>query len=76
MDCGYILLFCLLITVARGKKDTGCPYDFSVYVYPLPSDIGPVKQAEEARVNKSYHVCQKCILEQFALEYVMVSCSF
>ena len=48
----------------------GCPHDFKVYVYELPSNLASVRLAEEARTNKTLHVCQKCILEQFALEYV------
>jgi len=72
MHALYILLFYLFSTATHGERESGCPYDFSVYVYPLPVDIGPVKLAEEARTSKKYHVCQKCILEQFALEYVMV----
>jgi len=48
-----------------------CPYDFKVYVYDLPDHIPSVKYAAEARGNKTLHVCQKCILEQFALEYIV-----
>lgn len=49
----------------------GCPYDFKVYVYPIPSSVLALKISEEARHNGTLHVCQKCILEQFALEYIM-----
>jgi len=48
-----------------------CPYTFKVYVYPLPPSIEPIQKAYEARVNKTFHVCQKCIYEQFALEYIV-----
>jgi Exostosin family len=48
-----------------------CKYDFTVYVYPLSPNLSPLKLAEEARHNQTYHVCRKCIFEQFALEYVL-----
>jgi hypothetical protein len=56
--------------VAKENIDS-CPYDFKVYVYPIPTSIGALKISEEARHNGTLHVCQKCILEQFALEYIM-----
>jgi hypothetical protein len=40
-------------------------------VYPLSLALGPLRLAEEARRNGTYHICQKCIYEQFALEYVI-----
>jgi len=53
------------------KQQSGdCPYQYKVYVYPLDSQLPVVRLAEEARTNRSMHVCRKCILEQFALEYV------
>lgn len=48
-----------------------CPYEFKVYVYELPSTLASVRLSEEARKNKTLHVCQKCILEQFSLEYII-----
>lgn len=48
-----------------------CKFNFKVYVYDLPSDLLALKISEEARRNKTYHICQKCILEQFSLEYIM-----
>ena len=48
-----------------------CQYDFKVYVYPIPSSIFSIRISEEARRNGTLHVCQKCILEQFALEYIL-----
>jgi hypothetical protein len=48
-----------------------CPYDFKVYVYDLPDHIPSVRYGVEARKNKTLHVCQKCILEQFSLEYIV-----
>ena len=50
----------------------GCKYDFKVYVYELPPHLASVRYAEEARKKRSLHVCQKCILEQFSLEYILV----
>ena len=48
-----------------------CKYDFSVYVYEIPKSLRSIQVSEEARTNKSLHICQKCILEQFALEYIL-----
>lgn len=48
-----------------------CKYRFKVYVYPIPQTIRSLSISEEARRNRSLHVCQKCILEQFALEYII-----
>ena len=48
-----------------------CPYDFKVYVYGIPGDLPSVRLGREARTNSSLHVCQKCMLEQFALEYIV-----
>jgi hypothetical protein len=47
-----------------------CKYGFKVYVYPIPFSISSIRISEEARKNKTLHVCQKCILEQFASEYI------
>ena len=61
-----------LLSNKDGYRRTGdCKYDFKVYVYPLPGHLAPVRLAEEARRNKTLHICQKCILEQFSLEYVV-----
>lgn len=48
-----------------------CPYDFKVYVYDIPSDLSSVKLAEDARISQTLHICKKCILEQFSLEYIL-----
>lgn len=48
-----------------------CQYDFKVYVYPIPKELPSYRIAAEARTSKSLHVCQKCILEQFSLEYII-----
>ena len=65
-------VFLVVLGAKSGMASGDCPYDFKVYVYDIPADIGPVKLAEEARSKKQYHVCQKCIMEQFALEYIIV----
>ena len=54
-----------------GAAGAACPYDFKVYVYSLPPELDSVRLAAEARRNRTLHVCQKCILEQFALEYII-----
>lgn len=51
---------------------SNCKYDFKVYVYPLDYLLTPIVHSEEARANNTYHVCKKCIFEQFALEYVIL----
>ena len=66
-----ILLSLPVFECTQGDRSTFCPYDFKVYVYPLASTLSPIRLAEEARRNRTYHVCQKCIYEQFALEYVV-----
>ena len=48
-----------------------CQYDFKVYVYELPPDIPVVRLGNEARANYTLHVCRKCMLEQFGLEYIV-----
>ena len=48
-----------------------CKYDFKIYVYEVPSYIPSIRFGREARANETLHVCKKCILEQFALEYIM-----
>lgn len=48
-----------------------CPYSVKVYVYDLPTELPSVRLAEEARRNGTLHICHKCILEQFSLEYII-----
>jgi hypothetical protein len=48
-----------------------CKYRFKVYVYPIPTVLPAVQIGEEARRNGTLHVCRKCILEQFALEFII-----
>jgi hypothetical protein len=59
--------------VVEIKKDatSTCPYRFKAYVYPIPTELAAFRFGEEARRNRTLHVCHKCILEQFSLEYIM-----
>ena len=70
----WLHAFLLLVSAKNREVTTAppCPYDFTVYVYDLSPDLSPLRLAEEARRNRTFHVCQKCIFEQFALEYVLV----
>lgn len=54
-----------------GASTAACQYDFKVYVYDIPADLNAIRISEEARRNQTLHVCHKCILEQFSLEYIM-----
>lgn len=56
---------------SSSSSSSSCPYSIKVYVYELPATLKSVHLAEEARTNKSLHICQKCILEQFAVEYIV-----
>lgn len=58
-------------TATTVVQQRGCPYDFKVYVYDAPQNLPSIQLAQEARRNLTLHVCQKCILEQFALEYII-----
>jgi hypothetical protein len=42
-----------------------CEFKFKLYIYELPPNL--IANAESARANSTYHVCRKCIFEQFAL---------
>lgn len=42
---------------------------FKVYVYDLPRQL--IQRGIDARTNKAYHVCRKCIFEQFSLEFII-----
>ena len=57
--------------IAVHSSERACMYDFKVYVYELPSTLGSIQLGHEARQNRTLHVCQKCIFEQFALEYII-----
>lgn len=59
-----------LLTFERSSSQK-CKYDFKVYVYEVPWTIPSVRLAAEARVNRTLHVCKKCLMEQFALEYIV-----
>ncbi len=51
------------------KTNKDCEFDFKLYIYELPPHL--IQNAEDARKNGTYHVCRKCIFEQFALEYIV-----
>jgi hypothetical protein len=53
------------------QPNASCKYDYKVYVYDIPQSLNSIKISEEARKNQTLHICQKCILEQFALEYII-----
>ena len=59
------------LTPSERSNSQKCKYDFKVYVYEVPWILPSVRIAAEARVNKTLHVCKKCILEQFSLEYII-----
>lgn len=42
---------------------------YSIYIYDIPNHL--LSNSEQARRNNSYHVCKKCIYEQFSLEYII-----
>ncbi len=46
-----------------------CDSEIKVYVY----EIAPAlhERGEAARKNGEYHICKKCIFEQFSLEYIV-----
>lgn len=46
-----------------------CQELFQIYVYDIPKQL--LTNSEDARQNKSYHICKKCIYEQFSLEYIV-----
>eukprot|EP01040_Poterioochromonas_malhamensis_P001367 gene1367-1448_t len=54
------------------QQSPKCKYSFKVYVYDIPSNLAALKISEEARQNGTLHVCRKCILEQFSLEYIVL----
>lgn len=51
------------------ESSTACLSELKVYVY----EIAPAlhERAETARKNGEYHICKKCIFEQFSLEYIV-----
>ena len=55
----------------QSKHENLCPYKFKVYVYEIPTELESVRIGEEARRNQTLHICHKCILEQFSLEYIV-----
>lgn len=59
------------LSTSERSNSQKCKYDFKVYVYEVPWILPSVRIAAEARVNQTLHICKKCILEQFALEYIV-----
>ena len=55
----------------NSNNNAKCPYKFKVFVYPLVPSLPSFRFSEEARINKTLHICQKCIFEQFSLEYII-----
>lgn len=64
-----VLLLLLLLSLIYCSARRECDSPFKVYVYELPPSL--VALAENARKTGEYHVCKKCIYEQFALEYIV-----
>ena len=58
-----MLLLTTLITASN------CNSKLRIYVYDIPEQLSVL--AESARKNAEYHICKKCIFEQFALEYII-----
>ena len=52
-------------------KSSSCPYTFKLFIYPFEHLLPSFQLAEQARRNQTYHVCHKCIYEQFSLEYIV-----
>ncbi len=59
----------VLISLNVVHIEGSCEVSFNVYVYPISDQL--LKNAEDARKNRTFHVCKKCIYEQFALEYII-----
>ena len=58
-------------SLVEATRTSKCLFDFTVYVYPVSEQLSSLRVAEEARRNRTLHVCRKCILEQFSLEYII-----
>ncbi len=56
--------------VTLDAQSSKCPYSWRVFVYDVPPDLPSVAIGRAARRDRNLHVCQKCILEQFSLEYI------
>jgi hypothetical protein len=61
----------LVSASSSSSATSNCRYRFKVYVYPIPTELASVRLGEEARQNGTLHICHKCILEQFSLEYII-----
>ena len=60
----FIVVFnCLYALTAQAGSN------YSIYIYDIPKHL--LTNSEQARRNNTYHVCKKCIYEQFSLEYII-----
>ena len=50
-------------------KTLNCSSNIKIYIYDLPAKL--LERAESARAKGEFHICKKCIFEQFALEYII-----
>lgn len=64
-----ILWLILILFIENISIIHSCNAGFTVYVYPLPWQF--LERQIQARKDRSYHICRKCIWEQFALEYII-----
>lgn len=66
-----LLLYFVLVRIVIGNvvKLEPCTSGFKVFVYELPAAV--LQRAEDARAKGDYHICKKCIYEQFSLEYIV-----
>jgi hypothetical protein len=65
----YVVNVSSFASAVNLKQQQNCSANYKVYVYDIPYHLQ--KNAEQARQNNTYHVCKKCIYEQFALEYIL-----
>ena len=65
--CIFIVLSSLICYSTNATSN--CTSDLKVYVYDFPPELHAL--SESARKNGDYHICKKCIYEQFSLEYII-----
>jgi hypothetical protein len=63
----FVALYLTFTLTCWSARD--CASKIKVYIYDLPASL--ISLAENARKNGEYHVCKKCIYEQFSLEYIV-----
>ena len=60
----------LVLFVLLSEALLACnPPGYKVYVYDVAASLS--LNSEKAREERNFHVCKKCIYEQFSLEYVI-----